>query len=114
MQGFLRRTARLRCPNSLLLLMVLIGLQAVTGCASTPTEANLGPPPARYVEIAREHLRTSLFDPYSARDFQIASPKPGQINLQGALTTKRAGSFAIGAMPRTAWERIPASRKRSY
>ncbi len=67
-------------------MMVLIGSQAVTGCVSTPTEATVGPPPARYVDIARDHLRTSLFDPYSARDFQIATPKPGQVLLQGTFT----------------------------
>jgi hypothetical protein len=66
--------------------IILAGVQAVTGCASAPTEANAGPPPARYQEIVREHLRTSLFDPYSARDFQIAAPKPGQIHLLGTLT----------------------------
>ena len=37
-------------------------------------------------EITREHLRTSLFDPYSARDFHVARPKIGQVLVEGTVT----------------------------
>lgn len=66
--------------------VLAFGLIALLGCSTTPNESNAGPFPARYKEIAREHLRVTLFDPYSARDFQIAAPKIGQVYVQGTLT----------------------------
>ena len=66
-----------------LLIAALLGL---ANCATAPTESNAGPYPAKYREITREHLRTSLFDPYSARDFHVASPKIGQVHVVGTLT----------------------------
>lgn len=58
----------------------------VVGCAATPNESNVGQYPAKYKEIVRDHLRKSLFDPYTARDFQIAAPKIGQVHIEGTLT----------------------------
>lgn len=61
--------------------MLLVAAAMLAGCAATPTETDVGQSPARYKEIAREYLRTSLFDPYTARDFGIATPKIGQIHI---------------------------------
>jgi hypothetical protein len=54
---------------------------ALTGCAGSEGPTLTGsvdePPPANYRELAREHMRTIMFDPYSARDPFIAKPKNG-------------------------------------
>ena len=73
-------------PKLVVTAMLGMGLLALTNCATAPTETNAGPYPAKYREITREHLRTSLFDPYSARDFQVAQPKIGQVHVVGTLT----------------------------
>lgn len=39
------------------------------------------PLPANYRELARAHLRSTLFDPYSVRDAMIAAPKNGGSGL---------------------------------
>ena len=66
-------------PIPIVTTMLIVGL--LSNCATAPTESNAGPYPAKYREITREHLRTSLFDPYSARDFHVASPKIGQVHV---------------------------------
>ena len=66
--------------------MLIAALLALANCATAPTESNAGPYPAKYRDITRDHLRTSLFDPYSARDFHVASPKIGQVHVVGTLT----------------------------
>jgi hypothetical protein len=69
----------LAAPIAVLILM--------PSCAPTPTASNVGAFPARYREIARDYLRSTLLDPYSARDFQIATePKSAQIHVAGTLT----------------------------
>lgn len=61
--------------------MLLVAAAMLAGCAATPNETDVGQSPARYKDIARDYLRTSLFDPYTARDFSIAPPKIGQIHI---------------------------------
>ena len=73
-------------PKLVFAAMLGAGLLALTNCATAPTETNAGPYPAKYREITREHLRTSLFDPYSARDFHEAPPKIGQVLVAGTVT----------------------------
>ena len=52
-------------------------LIAVSGCATSDTTQPDSAPPANYRALARDYLRTSLFDPYSVRDAQIAPPQWG-------------------------------------
>lgn len=66
-------------------MLLLVGGAMLAGCAATPSETNVGQYPAKYKDVVREHLRKSLFDPYTARDFQIAPPKIGQIHIEGTL-----------------------------
>lgn len=68
---------------TVLMAVLLLGL---TNCATAPTESDAGPYPAKYREITRDHLRTGLFDPYSARDFHVAPPKIGQVHVVGTIT----------------------------
>lgn len=63
------------------------------GCATAPTVENAGAPPTNYKEVARDYLRTALFDPYSARDMQIAPPKTGQVYIEG--TFQHANGWAV-------------------
>ena len=49
------------------------------------TEAEVGPYPNRYREIAAEYLRKTLFDPYTVRDAQISRPKMGRLFVEGSL-----------------------------
>ena len=72
--------------NPVAAVMLIAALLVLANCATAPTESNAGPYPAKYREITREHLRTSLFDPYSARDFHVASPKIGQVHVVGTFT----------------------------
>lgn len=56
---------------------VLAVFSALTlaACEVTPAEREAsGPPPANFRELTLEHLRKSLFDPYSVRDAEIAHP----------------------------------------
>jgi hypothetical protein len=68
---------------TMLIAVLTVGL---VGCTTAPSGADAGPYPARYREIAQSHLKTTLFDPYSARDFQVASPKVGQMNIPGTFS----------------------------
>lgn len=70
-------------------------LVAVTtsGCATPPSSENAGPEPLNYREVARSYLRTSLIDPYSVRDLQIAPPRVGQVYVEG--TFKHANGWAV-------------------
>ena len=81
-----QRASSVFATNPFAAVLLMAGLLALTNCATAPTESNAGPYPAKYREITREHLRTSLFDPYSARDFHVASPKIGQVHVVGTLT----------------------------
>ena len=76
-----------KVPMRWIEVMALVAAASMSqvGCATTPTESDAGPYPTRYREIAQDHLRTSLLDPYSARDFQIAAPKVGRILIEGTL-----------------------------
>lgn len=47
------------------------------GCATSQTAPPDSAPPANYRALAKEYLRTTLFDPYSVRDAQVASPQWG-------------------------------------
>jgi hypothetical protein len=58
---------------------------ALEGCATAPSEANVGPYPAAYREIARDYVRATFLDPYSIRDARIAQPKMGAIIIEGTL-----------------------------
>lgn len=69
----------------------------LSGCAATPNETNVGPYPTAYRELAREYLRKSLFDPYSVRDAQIATPKMGQILIEGTLRHEAGWTVCVRA-----------------
>ena len=65
---------------------MLASATLLSACASAPTPENAGAIPTNYRELARQHLRSNLLDPYSARDVQIAPPKIGQVYVEGTLT----------------------------
>lgn len=52
-----------------------------TGCV-TPNQAQIGPYPADYIAIMREHIRRSYFDPYSLQDIAMTSPTQGHMFFQ--------------------------------
>ena len=81
-----RRGSALYGTSQAVAVMLVSLLLGLTNCATAPNETNAGPYPAKYRDITREHLRSSLFDPYSARDFQAAAPKIGQVHVVGTLT----------------------------
>jgi hypothetical protein len=58
----------------LLPVMVLL----LVGCATAATPQSRGPYPDNYLELARDWIRTTLFDPYSVRDLTISEPQPGR------------------------------------
>src|SRR5262249_55271923 len=70
---------------------VLTAAITTAGCqtASDQQPSTGGPPPANYRAVAADHLRKSLFDPYSVRDAQIAAPKQAagpSLNSDGFYT----------------------------
>lgn len=49
-------------------------LLLMAGCQSASQQVSEEPPPANYRQVAAEYMRKTLFDPWSARDAQIAAP----------------------------------------
>jgi hypothetical protein len=47
----------------------------LASCEVTPDQMETsGPPPENFRELTLQHLRATLFDPYSVRDAEIAAP----------------------------------------
>lgn len=69
-----------------------LALALLAGCV-TVDESSIGPAPTSYRQAAADHLRKTLFDPYSVRDAEIASPRPGNIHVEGTLT--HASGWAV-------------------
>ena len=66
-----------------LALFIVTILLILAGCQTDSQQLVSEPPPANYRQIAADHLRRTLFDPYSVRDAEIARPKPGQVYVDG-------------------------------
>jgi len=56
------------------ILIIAGGALTLAGC-QTAAESVPSVPPANYRHFVAAHMRTSLFDPYSVRDAEIAAPK---------------------------------------
>jgi len=57
--------------------LVIALLSPAGGCATSHTAPPDSAPPANYRALAKEYLRSTLFDPYSVRDPQVAPPQWG-------------------------------------
>lgn len=55
--------------------LAVICCSSLGACMSPPNVEQAGPPPENYRAMVAQHLRTSLFDPYSVRDAAISSPR---------------------------------------
>lgn len=66
---------------------------AALGCQSAQRQDMMGPFPTAYRQIARDHLKSTLFDPYTVRDAMIAEPKiSGPLIYRGWLICVRANA----------------------
>jgi uncharacterized membrane protein len=60
-----------------MLAIALAVMFVLAGCQTDSRQLVSEPPPSNDRQIAADHLRRTLFDPYSVRDAEIARPKPG-------------------------------------
>lgn len=76
-------------------IILLIAAAVISGCAAqgSAEDANIGHAPSSWREMARSHMRSQLFDPYSARDISISAPTYANPVWDGATMVPHSGWF---------------------
>lgn len=76
----------------------LLPLIVLAGCASSAEPMdNIGPSPANYRDMARAHIRSHFYDPYSVRDVEVSQPFLGGTVINDSMESGRGWVVCVRA-----------------